>query len=262
MKKLNQRKISKLGAFTLIELLVVIAIIAILAAMLLPALSKAREKARQATCINNLKQIGIGTHMYTDDFGDFFPPVSTGGTTGVWTKAISPYLPAQGADPTTTANVKESHVFVCPDVEFPNATTTPSRTYAASGAMLAPKSGGTWDDKTPRKDNPMLRSSDTVLVVDSKPDLTSSPIANYSFDYLPWNTSGSPSSNPPDVRTDLSQRTPSQCLGLHFRHGSGWTIDALYCDYSVRPVKFVPATGPVTLAQPGTWQVNEWNNQW
>ena len=64
----------KKKGFTLIELLVVIAIIAILAGMLLPVLSRARENARRAVCMNNLRQFGLATHMYAQDYDGYLPP--------------------------------------------------------------------------------------------------------------------------------------------------------------------------------------------
>ncbi len=95
----------KLMSFTLIELLVVIAIIAILAAMLLPALSAARESGRSATCTSNLKQIGLAFVMYCNDYNGVTPIVTMVPEDGIstWNYTLPAYTEVEKMWPTDAA---------------------------------------------------------------------------------------------------------------------------------------------------------------
>src|SRR3569832_1996332 len=122
------RKRREGGGFTLIELLVVIAIIAILAAILFPVFAQAREKARQTSCLSNLKQLGTGYMMYVQDYDESFPLACQSPTRIITVYASPPYLlVGRGAGtnwgdlwyPTQGANVvfpytKNYAIWACP----------------------------------------------------------------------------------------------------------------------------------------------------
>jgi prepilin-type N-terminal cleavage/methylation domain-containing protein/prepilin-type processing-associated H-X9-DG protein len=120
-------RVSKRRGFTLIELLVVIAIIAILAAILFPVFAKAREKARQTSCLSNTKQLGIGLMSYAQDYDETYPfcyrYLNDGGVWGAgggaggyehWSACIDPY-------------VKSTQLFVCPS--DPNKGLAPTNAF-------------------------------------------------------------------------------------------------------------------------------------
>ena len=148
--------------FTLIELLVVIAIIAILAAILFPVFAKAREKARQSSCLSNVKQLALGTLQYVQDYDGCFP---------VWFRNRypgSPEHPSVAVQP----YIKNTQVYICPS-RNPGSL---NGTYNTN-PILGPQTydyAWTWEltgadaVRAPATEAAMSKPAETVMVADAQ----------------------------------------------------------------------------------------------
>ena len=114
VKPLRSVQRRQANAFTLIELLVVIAIIAILAAILFPVFAQAREKARQTSCLSNMKQILLGEMQYEQDFDETFPPYR-GKSVAAGTYPDRPQKTSVGMEDLLDSYIKSIDVWKCPD---------------------------------------------------------------------------------------------------------------------------------------------------
>jgi prepilin-type N-terminal cleavage/methylation domain-containing protein/prepilin-type processing-associated H-X9-DG protein len=147
--------------FTLIELLVVIAIIAILAAILFPVFARAREKARQSSCLNNVKQLTLGFMMYAQDYDEYIRSAYLPGPDSqywTWMFGIEPY-------------VKNDHVYACPSDSWPVRWGYKAQPYARLSYGM--NYGYLGYGSAQYKLGEIARPSETILIADGAPSVNS-----------------------------------------------------------------------------------------
>ncbi|HEV2472149.1 MAG TPA: DUF1559 domain-containing protein [Chthonomonadales bacterium] len=175
-------------AFTLIELLVVIAIIAILAAILFPVFAQAREKARQTACISNLKQIGLGTMMYAEDYDETYfsgwmwgSPASATGTQ-IWRVTILPYVKMGGKVPQTTNDVYDPTIPTVPLFQCPDTTYMAKTSYGYNLNEMTQGWNGATGTFSGQPEAAIQQAASLVMFADAASTAQSAPLDPYFHD--------------------------------------------------------------------------------
>jgi prepilin-type processing-associated H-X9-DG protein/prepilin-type N-terminal cleavage/methylation domain-containing protein len=224
----------KRHAFTLIELLLVIAIVTILTGMLLPTLNRGRESARAASCISNLRQVGLATEMYVDDYGCYFTWFTTQGSNRLWYFGLeSPYNP-NGAPGARHIDLTKAKLYpylqklhgaeVCPSYNYRSSLWRQKFDQITYGYGY--NIYGLTTNNIGKKPTELRDASRIICFADAAQVNTIQPPAS--------------SSNPMIEESYFIEYSKLSIPTTHFRH-TGFA-NVLFCDGHVAPLPMAPGT--------------------